>query len=486
MLLTLSLRPASGPALASWDELRERVEPVLPRVRKGFGVQEVWAHDRFFLRTMLTAMPSADFSLTVFCTQGTAPAQDADHPIWPLLARLAERNGWEVFELTVADWQKGPQESRLALPSGAKDAALPEDHHLRLTDPEPAAGIDLSDLDAVRWHDLNHAFGPAGDVPALIRAVASADPTTRRQAYRVLYGNIHHQGTTYEATVAAVPFFLRILETGPADGVGELLELMVTIGESDPDVVRALAPGEPRFVALASRGDEVALLARRAIACLARCSETAAVRLEEILLNETEPARRADWVHWLGDLPDHPRWRALLHAEITNAWCPEARLASALALARHGAPSLVACDTLFEAQETPATFERWSKDDTSWHVADSILEELAFDELTSLGEEGLAAAITRVGGAAAATTRWPALASVAFAILKPRRPARAEEVVPDVEDASALSPSLRVVLEVFGCAATPWDAEVTDRLTSLGLPDSREKLAALLARAKLS
>lgn len=34
----------------------------------------------------------------------------------------------------------------------------------------------LAGLDAVNWAGLTHAYGPAGDVPRLIRAPASAEP----------------------------------------------------------------------------------------------------------------------------------------------------------------------------------------------------------------------------------------------------------------------------------------------------------------------
>ena len=68
----------------------------------------------------------------------------------------------------------------------------------------------LEGLDAVLWSDLTHAYGTAGDVPELIRAVTSADESTRRKAWHSLYGNLWHQGTIYEATAHAVPFFIEL------------------------------------------------------------------------------------------------------------------------------------------------------------------------------------------------------------------------------------------------------------------------------------
>lgn len=68
----------------------------------------------------------------------------------------------------------------------------------------------LETLDDVAWDKLSHAYGPAADVPALLRSLASADAETRSQARYELYGNIFHQGTRYEASAYAVPFLVEL------------------------------------------------------------------------------------------------------------------------------------------------------------------------------------------------------------------------------------------------------------------------------------
>ncbi|WP_203744201.1 HEAT repeat domain-containing protein [Catellatospora bangladeshensis] len=68
----------------------------------------------------------------------------------------------------------------------------------------------LETLDDVAWDRLSHAYGPAGDVPALIKLLTSADAETRDQARYGLYGNIFHQGTRYEASAHAVPFLVEL------------------------------------------------------------------------------------------------------------------------------------------------------------------------------------------------------------------------------------------------------------------------------------
>jgi hypothetical protein len=69
----------------------------------------------------------------------------------------------------------------------------------------------LEGLAAINWHSLEHAYGPAGDVPGLLRDLASPDEETREQAHYELYGNLYHQGTIYEASAFAVPFLLELV-----------------------------------------------------------------------------------------------------------------------------------------------------------------------------------------------------------------------------------------------------------------------------------
>jgi hypothetical protein len=70
-----------------------------------------------------------------------------------------------------------------------------------------ALATALAEID---WADLHHAYGPATEVPALLYAVTFATDEVRLEAWWELWGNVHHQGTVYEATPAAVPFFAQI------------------------------------------------------------------------------------------------------------------------------------------------------------------------------------------------------------------------------------------------------------------------------------
>ncbi|HEX2913280.1 MAG TPA: hypothetical protein VH186_20930 [Chloroflexia bacterium] len=70
----------------------------------------------------------------------------------------------------------------------------------------------LENLDKIDWSKLLHAYGPASDVPGLLRELTSAEEEVRDAAYGELYSNIWHQGTVYEASSYAVPFLIELLE----------------------------------------------------------------------------------------------------------------------------------------------------------------------------------------------------------------------------------------------------------------------------------
>lgn len=68
----------------------------------------------------------------------------------------------------------------------------------------------LDGLDAVPWHELKHAYGPADDVPGRLRDLALGSEALRRRAIDELFSSLAHQGTVYEASAFAVPFLARI------------------------------------------------------------------------------------------------------------------------------------------------------------------------------------------------------------------------------------------------------------------------------------
>jgi hypothetical protein len=72
----------------------------------------------------------------------------------------------------------------------------------------------LDGLDHVPWEHVRDAYGPATEVPRLLRLVASGDPAAQRAAVDDLYDRLLYRDTVAEATGCAVPF-LANLGTGP-------------------------------------------------------------------------------------------------------------------------------------------------------------------------------------------------------------------------------------------------------------------------------
>ncbi|MHC5903018.1 hypothetical protein ACVNF4_03755 [Streptomyces sp. S6] len=90
-----------------------------------------------------------------------------------------------------------------------------------------------ADLDTVQWHTLTHAYGTAEDVPGLIRALYEGDEPADEAIYE-LYGNIHHQGSVYEASAPAVPFLAHAARH--AEGkAADLLMLLAVLADHDEE-----------------------------------------------------------------------------------------------------------------------------------------------------------------------------------------------------------------------------------------------------------
>lgn len=69
------------------------------------------------------------------------------------------------------------------------------------------------DFDAINWSDLRHAYGPADDVPGLLRELLSEVPDARQEALYRLMENVWHQGTIYEASSHVIPFLVSMLHS---------------------------------------------------------------------------------------------------------------------------------------------------------------------------------------------------------------------------------------------------------------------------------
>ncbi|MEU0393130.1 hypothetical protein ABZ208_10185 [Streptomyces sp. NPDC006208] len=102
-------------------------------------------------------------------------------------------------------------------------------------------------IDEVDWASLEHAYGPADDVPALLRGLASADPEEREAALDQMYGAVHHQGDVYDSTLACIPFLLELVTDPAVQDRGAVIELLTSIGGIDLDGDDELDPDDEEF-----------------------------------------------------------------------------------------------------------------------------------------------------------------------------------------------------------------------------------------------
>lgn len=110
---------------------------------------------------------------------------------------------------------------------------------------EAQASAVLAGIAEVDWEALYHAYGPASDVPVLLDAVTVGDDATRAAAWWELWGNIHHQGSVYEATLPAVdPLIALATWKAYPDRVEALRMLREVAGSEDVRVWHHGADGQ--------------------------------------------------------------------------------------------------------------------------------------------------------------------------------------------------------------------------------------------------
>jgi hypothetical protein len=132
----------------------------------------------------------------------------------------------------------------------------------------PDGGLDVTTgretlfagLNNVAWDALKHAYGPADDVPEMLRGLVSPDAATREIALDGMEGAVHHQGDVYDSTIAAIPFLIEAAVHPAAPGRDEILKLLASIGSggtSEPYRIAAemVAGSCPAYVGLLSDPD---------------------------------------------------------------------------------------------------------------------------------------------------------------------------------------------------------------------------------------
>src|SRR4051794_24279697 len=92
-------------------------------------------------------------------------------------------------------------------------------------------------LDSPRWKELQHAYGSAEDVPALLRALAAeatprfsehpAEARNNPTPWDEVYSSLCHQTSASSATYAAFPHIVEIAESS---GVSMRVEVLLLAG----------------------------------------------------------------------------------------------------------------------------------------------------------------------------------------------------------------------------------------------------------------
>ena len=71
-------------------------------------------------------------------------------------------------------------------------------------------------LDSPRWSELEHAYGSASDIPALLKRLSDVqDSKDNGGPWSDLWSSLAHQGDVYSASFAAVPYVVQALASSP-------------------------------------------------------------------------------------------------------------------------------------------------------------------------------------------------------------------------------------------------------------------------------
>ncbi|MGW2253223.1 hypothetical protein ACWCXH_23940 [Kitasatospora sp. NPDC001660] len=164
----------------------------------------------------------------------------------------------------------------------------------------------LAGLDAHPWAAVNHAYGPAEDLPGLLRAFAEGGEDAE-EALDELYGSIVHQGTVYTASVDAAPYLARIAACGrqSVDALRLLGRLAQSEDEYDvePGAVRAAVTAQlPLLITLLTDEDAAVRQAAGWTVGHTRDTGTALPAVRARLAAETDPAVRAELLTAYGRL----------------------------------------------------------------------------------------------------------------------------------------------------------------------------------------
>ncbi|MET8232187.1 hypothetical protein ABZS77_16095 [Micromonospora sp. NPDC005298] len=189
------------------------------------------------------------------------------------------------------------------------------------------------------WSSVSHAYGPAIEVPGLLRALRSGKQSVRQQAYRDLADLMVDQGSRSAASVAIVPFLIDVVADAAAPDRFAACQVLaaIAVGDEsswlsdpvDPKEMRSevarragmtkeeLEDDHRAWIASARTDEERDARTRRA-----EWRDLEAERDEERWSIEAYDAVRAGVPVYLEAL-DAPEKALRLHATYLLAWFPE-------------------------------------------------------------------------------------------------------------------------------------------------------------------
>lgn len=219
----------------------------------------------------------------------------------------------------------------------------------------------LDRLAEIPWKRLRHAFGPAEDVPELLRALetAAAELKGEQSPLWHLCGNIWHQGTVYEATSHAVPFLIELAACPRVPSRLGILDLLAAIAtgrsfrevhgnlSNEPDFAErkatelewveqahaAVARGVTAFLAMTEEETDVRLAAAHVLALLPEHRNVVSKRLCRMVRTETRSLPRVGLLLLLGLAGDRSEAALSVLTGALSGGDPAQRRSAALAFA---------------------------------------------------------------------------------------------------------------------------------------------------------
>ncbi len=208
--------------------------------------------------------------------------------------------------------------------------------------------VELPGLRDVAWGDLEHAYGTAEGVPGMIEALSSPDPADRAWAIEALDASIHHQGSVYAASTAAVPFLVRLAGDPQVHDRHLILALLCGIAVHEPsgclvngarrwrsEAFDEVVRGGPVYVTcLRDRDPKVRTAAAFVLSFIEPSPADALESLCAAVQAETDRRTRSSLLLAIGYLSRYAETKA--HRDLLRAWLdsptPLLRTSAAIAL----------------------------------------------------------------------------------------------------------------------------------------------------------